>query len=124
MYTTPAPYARRMPITHQNNRAAGPRSTRLLDPLGESAARRRMPAFFIAAVRSGPCGIARASSSAACASASKSSSGCLFLVMVKSYGTGRHLCLPGPRHGGSGRLSASQNSNWFLVRNQVSQVIG
>jgi hypothetical protein len=31
--TTPAPYARRMPITHQNNRAAGPRNTRLLDPL-------------------------------------------------------------------------------------------
>src|SRR6266436_9891709 len=50
----------------------------------ESAAFRRMPAFFIAAVRSGPCGIARASSSgAACASASKSSSGRLFLAMVK-----------------------------------------
>jgi hypothetical protein len=37
-----------------------------------SAAFRRMPAFFMASVRSGPCGIIRASSRAANASASKS----------------------------------------------------
>jgi hypothetical protein len=43
-----------------------------------------MPAFFIAAIRSGPWGIARASSSAACASASKSSSGRSLLVTVKA----------------------------------------
>src|SRR5882672_11897796 len=71
----------------------------------ESAAFRRMPAFLIAAVRPGPCGIARASSSATCASASKSSSGRLFLAMVKKLVSGRHLVCPfldtaGGRHGG------------------------
>jgi hypothetical protein len=66
----------------------------------ESAAFRRMPAFFIAAVRSEPCGIVRASSSAACASASKSSSGRVFLAMVKKLRHRTSPCLSGPRHCG------------------------
>ena len=83
-----------------------------------SAAFRRMPAFFIAAVRSGPCGIARASSSAACASASKSSSGRLFLAMVKKLRHRTAPCLSDPRHCGFGRLPPSPGLSWFQVRNR------
>jgi hypothetical protein len=67
----------------------------------ESAAFRRMPAFFIAAARSGPCEIARASSSAACASASKSSTGRLCVAMMKKLGRNKSRCLSGSRLSGS-----------------------
>ena len=67
----------------------------------ESAAFRRMPAFFIVAARSGPCDIARASSSAACASASKSSTGRLFVAMVKKLRRSESRCLSSSRLSGS-----------------------
>jgi hypothetical protein len=67
----------------------------------ESAAFRRMPAFFIAAARSGPCEIARASSSAACASASKSSTGRLCVAMAKKLRRSKSRCLSGSRLSGS-----------------------
>ena len=89
----------------------------------ESAAFRRMPGFFSAAVRSGPCDISRASSSAACASASKSSSGRLFLAMVKKLHRRASPCLFGPRHCGFGRLSRTRSSGQEFVL-QIGHRVG